>query len=81
MNFPWNRRQVLLGSTAVFAALLLIMFLVLLGLRAYIEPQLPSADAMRNLQIFLRQRPPKAFDRYAEPSATNAPATSSGTAR
>lgn len=71
-------RQVAVALLVLSAAALLLVIEIDRPVTGRInEPQ----DAMRNLQIFLRERPPKAFDRYAEPSATNAPATSSGTAR
>lgn len=71
-------RQVAVALLILSAAALLLVIEIDRPVTGRInEPQ----DAMRNLQIFLRQRPPKAFDRYAEPSTPDAAATSSGTAK
>ena len=45
------RHRLLIWLAGIFAALLLLIFLAYAGLRAYIEPQLPSVDALRALQL------------------------------
>ena len=51
MNFPWNRRQVLVGLAAALAGFSLLILLTYAGARAYIEPQLPSAESLRELKL------------------------------
>lgn len=51
IRLPWNRRQLLTGLAALFGGGLLLALLTYAGVRAYLEPQLPSAESLRELQL------------------------------
>lgn len=60
MKNSWNKRRLLIGSSALLVGFLVLLALTYVGARAYIEPQLPSVDSLRALQL---QVPLRVFTR------------------